>query len=47
MILKTNTILGVHSRKTGQTEICKRLHSASIESPVNVAEATLAKQAYL
>jgi hypothetical protein len=37
--------LGVHSRKSGQREIYNRQHSVSIAFPVNVAEATLAKQA--
>jgi hypothetical protein len=39
--------LGVHSRKPGQKEIRNRWHSAFIAFPVNVAEATLAKQASL
>jgi hypothetical protein len=44
---KLNTLLGVHSWKSGQKEIRNRWHSASVALPVNVAEATLAKQADL
>jgi hypothetical protein len=44
---KQNTLLGVHSWKPGWKEIRYRRHSASTVFPVNVAEATLAKQADL
>jgi hypothetical protein len=44
---KQNTLLGVHSWKPARKEIRYRRHSASTEFPVNVAEATLAKQADL
>jgi hypothetical protein len=44
---KLNTLLGVHSRKPGRKDIRYRRHSASTVFPVNVAEATLTKQADL
>jgi hypothetical protein len=44
---KLNTLLGVHSWKPGWKEILSRRHSASSVFPVNVAEATFAKQADL
>jgi hypothetical protein len=47
MIFKINMLLGVHSWKPGRKEICYRQHNASSVFPVNVAEATLAKQADL
>jgi hypothetical protein len=46
-IFRTRHALGVHSWKPGHAEIRNRRHSASIASPVNAAEATLAKHSDL